>query len=118
MSHVLQVVESDRIHFSDGTDTANRLPEEQEMAQEIEQVVLPPTDRGKEAWLVLAGCSLIQIPVWGKMPGIEFFSYAHTSLGYSIAFGVFQEYYGSHPDKLRGDSSSVAVVGTTMTVSF
>ena len=32
---------------------------------EIEQPSLPPTDTGKDAWLVLAGCSLIQIPVWG-----------------------------------------------------
>lgn len=30
-----------------------------------EQTPLPPTDRGKAAWLVLAGCSLIQAPVWG-----------------------------------------------------
>lgn len=32
---------------------------------EIEQVELPPTDTGRAAWLVLAGCSLIQLPVWG-----------------------------------------------------
>lgn len=32
---------------------------------EIEQTPLPPTDTGKAAWLVLAGCSLIQAPVWG-----------------------------------------------------
>ena len=26
---------------------------------------LPPTDKGRDAWLVLIGCSLIQAPVWG-----------------------------------------------------
>jgi hypothetical protein len=26
---------------------------------------LPPTDRGKQANLVLLGCSLLQLPVWG-----------------------------------------------------
>ena len=32
---------------------------------EIELPPLPPTDTGKAAWLVLAGSSLIQAPVWG-----------------------------------------------------
>ena len=26
---------------------------------------IPPTDCGWEAWLILAGCSLIQAPIWG-----------------------------------------------------
>ena len=26
---------------------------------------IPPTDCGWEAWLTLAGCSLIQAPIWG-----------------------------------------------------
>lgn len=30
-----------------------------------EHDALPPTDRGRAAWLVLAGCSVIQAPVWG-----------------------------------------------------
>ncbi|KAF2001964.1 MFS general substrate transporter [Amniculicola lignicola CBS 123094] len=66
---------------------------------EIEQVPIPPPDTGKAAWLVLAGCTLIQAPVWG----------------YSLAFGVFQEYYTSHPTALKGDTSNVAVIGTTLT---
>ena len=33
--------------------------------ESIEQAYLPPTDHGKAAWLVLAGCSVIQAPVWG-----------------------------------------------------
>lgn len=40
----------------------------------------------------------------------------HNFVGYSLAFGVFQEYYGSHPHMLKGDSSNVAMIGTTMTV--
>jgi hypothetical protein len=27
---------------------------------------LPPTDHGKQAYLVLAGCTFIQAPVWGE----------------------------------------------------
>jgi hypothetical protein len=33
---------------------------------EIEMPTLPPTDYGTQAYLVLAGCTLIQAPVWGK----------------------------------------------------
>lgn len=36
-----------------------------EQDTEIEQPPLPRTDSGKAAWLVLAGSSLIQAPVWG-----------------------------------------------------
>ena len=36
------------------------------LRSEIEQASLPPADHGKAAWLVLAGCSIIQLPVWGK----------------------------------------------------
>jgi hypothetical protein len=35
-------------------------------AMELEFPILPPTDHGKDAYLVLAGCTLIQAPVWGK----------------------------------------------------
>lgn len=34
--------------------------------QSLSTARLPPTDHGKDAYLVLAGCSLIQAPVWGK----------------------------------------------------
>lgn len=37
--------------------------------------------------------------------------------GFSLAFGVFQEYYSSHPESLQGETSNVAIIGTTVTVS-
>ena len=33
---------------------------------EIEMRSLPPTDHGRQAYVVLAGCTLIQAPVWGE----------------------------------------------------
>ncbi|EXF75675.1 hypothetical protein CFIO01_04608 [Colletotrichum fioriniae PJ7] len=99
MDHQHQGFAPEAINLPDRTLTVSHATEQQESENEIEQAQLPPADTGKEAWLVLLGCSLIQIPVWG----------------YSLAFGVFQEYYGSHPDKLEGDTSNVAVIGTTMT---
>lgn len=36
-----------------------------DFAAEIEQPALAPTDGGKAAWLMLASCCLIQLPVWG-----------------------------------------------------
>ncbi|OSS54394.1 hypothetical protein B5807_01084 [Epicoccum nigrum] len=99
MVDIHQDIELDGLRRISQANADSNEMHQQQTVTEIEQVSLPPTDRGREAWLVLAGCSLIQIPVWG----------------YSIAFGVFQEYYGSHPDKLDGESSNVAVIGTTMT---
>ncbi|KAF1991855.1 MFS general substrate transporter [Aulographum hederae CBS 113979] len=60
---------------------------------------LPQADEGKAAWLVLAGCSLIQAPVWG----------------FSLAFGVFQEYYTAHGSQLNGDITDIPMIGTTAT---
>ncbi|KAJ5273214.1 hypothetical protein N7478_008339 [Penicillium angulare] len=65
---------------------------------EIEQPALPPTDKGKAAWLLLASCCLIQLPVWG----------------FSTVFGVFQEYYSTH-QVLQGNKGDLATVGTTST---
>lgn len=87
---------------------------------EIEQPPLPPTDTGKAAWLVLAGCSLIQAPVWGNSSNFQcLYTSTESITGFQLAFGVFQEYYSSHPEALGGndnDTSNVAVIGTTISV--
>lgn len=45
--------------------TAN---EESNLEQmELEHDQLPPADHGKKAYLVLAACTIIQAPVWGKV---------------------------------------------------
>jgi hypothetical protein len=33
---------------------------------EVDMQSLPPADHGRQAYLVLAGCTLIQAPVWGQ----------------------------------------------------
>lgn len=35
------------------------------LTTEIEQPALAPADGGKAAWLMLASCCIIQLPVWG-----------------------------------------------------
>ncbi|KAH8680059.1 major facilitator superfamily domain-containing protein [Tricladium varicosporioides] len=72
-------------------------PLEENLPGEIEMRTLPPTDCGKEAYLVLLGCTIIQAPVWG----------------YSLAFGVFQEYYTTHRG-IKGSPGAIATVGTTL----
>ncbi|KAF7595899.1 hypothetical protein BBP40_004392 [Aspergillus hancockii] len=84
---------------------------------ELEQPPLPPTDQGRDAWLMLASCCLIQLPVWGtvgvswKDHGWDEDANSHA-LGFSLVYGIFQEYYSSHND-LQGSKEDLAVVGTT-----
>jgi hypothetical protein len=42
----------------------NSTHEEQNL--ETEMRALPPADHGRDAYLVLAGCTIIQAPVWGQ----------------------------------------------------
>ncbi|KAI0837673.1 MFS general substrate transporter [Hypoxylon sp. FL0890] len=64
---------------------------------------LPSADHSsKAAYLVLAGCVLIQAPIWG----------------YSLAFGIFQEYYTTHGAAVLSGGSSpgtIASIGTSQT---
>ncbi|KAJ5569643.1 Major facilitator superfamily domain general substrate transporter [Penicillium hispanicum] len=73
-------------------------PSNHEPPLEIEQPSLAPADGGKAAWLMLASCCLIQLPVWG----------------FSTVFGIFQQYYTAH-SVLQGNKGDLATVGTTST---
>ncbi|KAK1147863.1 hypothetical protein N8T08_000377 [Aspergillus melleus] len=55
---------------------------------------LPPIDGGKDAWLFLAACFVMEALIWG----------------FSFAFGIFQDYYSTHPP--FAGSSNIAVIGT------
>jgi hypothetical protein len=54
---------------------------------------LPPTDGGKDAWLCLFACFMLEAMIWG----------------FPSCYGVFQEYYATS-DEFAG-SSNIAVVG-------
>ncbi|KAI1122687.1 major facilitator superfamily domain-containing protein [Nemania abortiva] len=56
---------------------------------------LPPMDGGKQAWLFLAACFVVDALVWG----------------YAFSFGVFQDYYSQHAP--FASSGNIAVVGTS-----
>lgn len=45
----------------------NAHPSFAESPPEIEQPALAPADGGKAAWLILASCCIIQLPVWGVL---------------------------------------------------
>ncbi|KAF2963947.1 hypothetical protein GQX73_g9627 [Xylaria multiplex] len=58
---------------------------------------LPPVDGGKDAWLFLAACFVVNALIWG----------------YTFSFGVFQDYYNQHEP--FASSGNIAVIGTTST---
>ncbi|GES57980.1 MFS monocarboxylate transporter [Aspergillus terreus] len=62
-----------------------------------EEQPLPPVDRGKEAWLLLAACFVLEAVGWG----------------FPTTFGVFQNHYRNDP-AFEG-SHDIAVIGTCST---
>ncbi|KAI9155025.1 MFS transporter asaE [Paramyrothecium foliicola] len=63
-------------------------------AGDRQEFSLPPVDGGKDAWLFLAACCLVEALVWG----------------FPYSFGIFQDYYRAH-DNFK-ESSDIAVIGT------
>ena len=59
---------------------------------------LPPVDKGRDAWLCLAGCFFIEALVWG----------------FPFSFGVFQQYYSTHLP-FSSEPNGIAIVGTSAT---
>ncbi|KAF2104267.1 MFS general substrate transporter [Rhizodiscina lignyota] len=107
--------------MSPGTAVTNRHFQEDEpntyssfeLGTELQSI--PEPDGGRQAWLVLAGCAVIQAPVWGTL--LKYVNNFRRSpiTGFGLAFGVLQQYYASHSDELRGDVKSVPIIGTTAT---
>ncbi|TKX27491.1 MFS transporter-like protein 3 [Elsinoe australis] len=62
------------------------------------QSSLPRADGGRDAWLVLLSCFVLEAIVWG----------------FPFAYGVFNDYYNNYP-LFKDNESSIAAVGTTST---
>jgi hypothetical protein len=66
-THELQNISSIHSNIDHRSNEAELQPDSEESPNsEIEMRSLPPTDHGRQAYLVLAGCTLIQAPVWGE----------------------------------------------------
>ena len=82
------------------TTTGNdiELQEAQSRNSEREQRSLPPVDGGYQAWLLLAGCFMINVLIWG----------------FAFSFGVLQEYYTTH-EPFSSQPGGIATIGTVAT---
>ncbi|KAF4452586.1 hypothetical protein F53441_4605 [Fusarium austroafricanum] len=70
--------------------------ERQEDTRQSTATSLPPTDRGREAYLTLMCCTMAQLPIWG----------------YSVSFGIFQEFYSRPGSPINKESSgTIATIG-------
>ena len=76
----------------------------------------PPTDGGRDAWLVLTSSFVLGAIVWGNSR-VLLTSYTCLTplVGFPYSFGVFQEYY-LRQEQFSGSPSGVAAIGTTATV--
>lgn len=72
----------------------------EESQEDSSEPIVPRQDGGKDAWLYLAACFVIEALVWG----------------FGYAFGVFQDYYSTH-EPFKG-SKNIPVIGTTAMVGF
>lgn len=70
---------------------------DQEEAESLVQT-LAPADRGAAAWKFLFSAFVVEALLWG----------------FPLAYGVFQEYYSTHP-MFEGNTDNIAVVGTLST---
>ncbi|CAL1714358.1 unnamed protein product [Somion occarium] len=59
--------------------------------------VLPPVDEGWQAWMFCFAALVLEFSVWG----------------FTFSYGIFQEYYTSHPPFNQASRVSVAAVGPT-----
>lgn len=86
-------------HNSESTRQSDiELQDLQTTHSEREQVSLPPADGGYQAWLLLAGCFVINVLIWG----------------FAFSFGVLQEYYTTH-EPFSSQPNGIASIGTVAT---
>ncbi|KAF5018234.1 hypothetical protein F66182_9797 [Fusarium sp. NRRL 66182] len=75
---------------------------------------LPPTDRGRGAYIALTCCTVAQAPIWGMWSN-TLYNEAHPYIeGYSVSFGIFQEYYTSNTN-VKASPSAIASIGASQT---
>jgi MFS family permease len=82
------------------------------------QPSLPPVDRGKEAWLFLAACWVVEAFVFGEHPlsciYLSIFLAHPDQPGFGFSFGVYQDFYSTNEPFVG--SRNIAVIGTTTMV--
>jgi hypothetical protein len=78
-----------------GTDSSNNDNGSNETITGIEQQSLHPADTGLHAYLFLLSSFILEALIWG----------------FAFTFGIFQQYYSTHPP-FNKDVSNIAVIGT------
>ncbi|KAF2019335.1 MFS general substrate transporter [Aaosphaeria arxii CBS 175.79] len=73
--------------------SAQVAPEIADLNETNQTFALPPADSGKDAWLFLFSCFMLEALIWG----------------FPASYGVFQDYYSTH-EPFEG-SQNIAVVG-------
>ncbi|PYI08542.1 MFS general substrate transporter [Aspergillus sclerotiicarbonarius CBS 121057] len=82
------------VNLSDPEAFEEKPPSAQPVSTLQDNPLAPPLDHGKDAWLFLAACFVMEALVWG----------------FAFTYGVFQDYYSTLP--IFQNSNSIAIIGT------
>ena len=78
---------------------------------------LPPVDEGKEAWLFLTACWVVEALTFGEClpaPSRTSSTLTQNLPGFASSFGVYHDFYSNHAP--FAGSGNIAVIGTTTSV--
>lgn len=81
---------------------------------------LPPVDTGKDAWLFLAACWVVEAVTFGTyypfLRSLKHHNLTGNKIGFGMSFGVFQNYYSQNAP--FAGSGNIAAIGTTTMVRY
>lgn len=112
MSRISQPVSTQMAQRESG-NTENQSEPVQDFHDPDHEFSLPPVDGGKQAWCFLAAAFCVDALIWGLIPCLYATELMLTLLGFPLTFGVFQNYYSTHPP--FAGANNIAVIGTCAT---
>ena len=96
-------------------DTIHLDPIDEGAAERAAQA-LPPVDGGRDAWIALASCFVLEALVWGLVAvaiPMNHSQIANEAPRFPFCYGIFQSYYLTHEPFMNHNPAGIAAISTT-----